>query len=175
MSSTPVYKILLAGDANVGKTSLIQRFCTGTFSPARRPTIGTDSQTANVQLGPHTLTLSIWDIAEAGRFQAHRDQFSQGTLAVALIYDVTVPATFFNLPRWRDQVRTNMPDVPLAVVGNKLDLTPVISPADAANWARFEGHLPFLQTSALTGENVDDFFAGMAYLAYQYARHRAQP
>jgi hypothetical protein len=88
-------------------------------------------------------------------------------LAAALIYDVTSPATFFNLPRWRDEVLASMPGLPLAVIGNKLDLGPVVPPAEAEGWARYEGKMPFLQASALTGENVEQLFQGLAYLAYK--------
>lgn len=170
MSESPVYKILLVGDDHVGKTSLARRFCEGRFDHSHGVTIGVDFRQKTLELGEHALTLSIWDVAGQGRFRAFRDQFYDGTLAVALVYDVTAPATFFNLPQWRDEVLTILPGVPLAVVGNKLDLGRVIARADVASWARFQGKLPFLETSALNGENVEEFFKGMAYLAYQQRR-----
>jgi small GTP-binding protein len=107
-------------------------------------------------------------VAGQERFRAFRDQFYAGTLAVALIYDATSPATFFNLARWRDDVRAIIPNVPMCVIGNKMDLGPVVPPAEAEGWARFEGQMPFLQTSALTGDNVEAFFQGLAYLAHKY-------
>jgi hypothetical protein len=53
----------------------------------------------------------------------------------------------------------------MCIIGNKVDLGPVVPPAEAEGWAKFEGQMPFLQTSALTGENVEKFFQGLAYLA----------
>jgi len=169
VNEPPIYKVALVGDGNVGKTSLVRRFCEGKFDDSRILTIGVDFQIKTVQLGDKTIRLSIWDIAGQDRFRAFRDQFYSGTLAVALIYDVTSPATFFNLARWRDEVSASVPGVPMVIIGNKKDLGPVVPPAEAEGWARFEGRMPFLQTSALTGEKVEEFFQGLAYLAHKHA------
>jgi small GTP-binding protein len=168
VSEPPIYKVLLVGDGNVGKTSLVRRFCEGQFEESRILTIGVDFQIKVVQLGEKTIRLSIWDVAGQERFRALRDQFYAGTLAVALVYDVTSPATFFNLTRWREEIRASIPSVPLCVIGNKVDLGPVVPPGEAEGWAKFEGQMPFLQTSALTGENVEKFFQGLAYLAHKH-------
>ncbi len=168
MSEPAIYKVVIVGDGNVGKTSLVRRFCEGKFDESRILTIGVDFQIKTVQLGEHTIRLSIWDVAGQDRFRAFRDQFYSGALAVAMVYDLTAPATFFNLPRWREEVTSALPDVPIAVVGNKLDLGPVVPPAEAEGWAKHEGRMPFLQTSALTGQNVDEFFRGLAYLAMKH-------
>jgi small GTP-binding protein len=168
VSEPPIYKVALVGDGNVGKTSLVRRFCEDKFEDSRILTIGVDFLIKTVQLGDATVRLSIWDIAGQERFRTFRDQFYNGALAVALVYDVTSPATFFNLPRWRDEVQTIVPGVPMVVIGNKKDLGPVVPPTEAEGWAKFEGHMAFLQTSALTGENVEEFFKGLGYLAYKY-------
>jgi len=168
VSEPSIYKVVLVGDGNVGKTSLVRRFCEGQFEDSRILTMGVDFHIKTVQLGQRTLRLSIWDVAGQERFRAFRDQFYAGTLAAALVYDVTSPATFFNLPRWRQEVMTSTPGVPMAVIGNKKDLGPVVPPGEAAGWARIEGQMPFLQASALTGENVEEFFRGLAYLAYKH-------
>ncbi len=167
MSDAPIYKVTLVGDGNVGKTSLVRRFCEGKFEESRILTIGVDFQIKTVQLGERTIRLSIWDVAGQGRFRAFRDQFYSGSLAVALIYDVTAPATFFNLMRWREEVRGSVPTVPMVVIGNKKDLGPVVPPGEAEGWAKYEGKMPFLQTSALTAENVEALFQGLAYLAHK--------
>ena len=174
MTEPPIYKVVLVGDGNVGKTSLVRRFCEGKFEESRILTIGVDFQVKTVQLGERTLRLSIWDVAGQERFRTFRDQFYAGTLAVALVYDVTSPATFFNLPRWREEVTASVPDVPMVVIGNKVDLGPVIPPSEAEGWATFEGQMPFLQTSALTGENVEALFQGLAYLAYKRRENMAE-
>jgi len=168
VSDLPIYKVLLVGDGNVGKTSLVRRFCEGKFEESRVLTIGVDFHYKTVQLGDRLLRLSIWDVAGQDRFRSFRDQFYSGTLAAALIYDSTAPATFFNLLRWRDELLAATPGVPMVVIGNKSDLGPVVPPGEAEGWARYEGRMPFLMTSALTGENVESLFQGLAYLAYKH-------
>jgi len=168
VSDPTIYKVVLVGDGNVGKTSLVRRFCEGKFDESRILTIGVDFQIKTVRLGERIIRLSIWDVAGQDRFRTLRDQFYAGTLACALVYDVTAPATFFNLTRWRDEVLASAPGVPMVVIGNKVDLGPVVPPAEAEGWAKFEGQMPFLQTSALTGERVEEFFQGLGFLAYKY-------
>lgn len=168
MSEPLVYKIVLVGNGNVGKTSLVRRFCEGKFDESRILTIGVDFQIKNVKLGERVLRLSIWDVAGQDRFRTFRDQFYSGTMAAALVYDVTSPSTFFDLARWRDEVRSAVPGIPMVVIGNKLDLGTVVPPGEAQGWARYEGNMPMLQTSALTGEHVEEMFQGLAYLAYKY-------
>lgn len=168
MTQSTIYKVVLVGDGNVGKTSLVRRFCEGQFEDARILTIGVDFQIKTVRLGARDLRLSIWDVAGQQRFRTFRDQFYNGTLAAALVYDVTSPASFFNLARWRAEVLSAVPGVPLVVIGNKMDMGVVVPPSEASGWAQYEGGMPFLQTSALTGENVDELFKGLAYVAYKH-------
>lgn len=175
MAQSPIYKVVLVGDGNVGKTSLVRRFCNERFEAARILTIGVDFQIKTVRLGARDLRLSIWDVAGQQRFRTFRDQFYSGTLAAALVYDVTAPASFLNLSRWREEVLAAVPGIPLVVIGNKTDMGVVVSPSEAAGWARHEGGMPFLQTSALTGENVEELFKGLAYVAYKHHEKLKDP
>lgn len=168
MSDAPVYKVVLVGDGNVGKTSLVRRFCEGKFEESRILTIGVDFQIKTVTLGERELRLSIWDVAGQQRFRTFRDQFYGGTLAAALVYDVTSPSSFLNLARWRDEVLAAAPGVPMVLIGNKTDLGVVVPASEAAGWAKGHGGMPMLQTSALTGENIEELFKGLAYVAYKH-------
>ena len=171
MSESPIYKVLLVGDGNVGKTSLVRRYCDGQFDESRILTIGVDFQIKTVKFGEREIRLSIWDVAGQDRFRLFRDQFYAGIMAAALVYDATAPATFFNLMRWRDEVRDVVPGVPMVVIGNKSDLGPVVPPGEAEGWAKYEGQMPFLETSALTGQHVEELFQGLAYLAHRQAEN----
>ncbi len=172
-SALPMYKVVVAGDGNVGKTSLVRRYCEGKFEESRITTLGVDFQTKVVTIGDKTIKLSIWDVAGQDRFVSFRDTFYRGAHAVALVYDVTSPATFFNLMHWRDEIQSVVPLVPMVVIGNKIDLYAVIPADEARGWAK-SLTMPFLLTSAATGERVDDFFTGLAYLAIQEQQRREQ-
>ncbi|HLY25513.1 MAG TPA: Rab family GTPase [Aggregatilineales bacterium] len=171
--NVPVYKVVIAGDGNVGKTSLVRRYCEGKFDQSRIMTLGVDFQTKLVTLDQTTVKLSIWDVAGQDRFLSFRDTFYQGAHAVALVYDVTAPFTFFNLMHWRDEIQSIVPLVPMVVIGNKSDLHGVVPPDESRGWAK-SLNMPFLLTSAATGDNVEQFFAGLAYLSIQELQRRRQ-
>jgi Ras-related protein Rab-5C len=160
----PVLKVVVAGDGAVGKTSLIRRYATGKFEQSRVMTIGVDFQTQIVQLGKHRIKLSIWDIAGQERFGSFRGSFYRGARSVGLVYDVTVPETFKRLADWRREILEIAPGVEMLIVGNKIDLPRRVRAAEAKAWATQEG-LPYLETSAATGEGVERFFEGLGWLA----------
>ena len=164
----PVYKIVLIGDANVGKTSLVRRYCENTFRETRVETIGIDFQSHTVQLNEdETVCLVIWDVAGQERFSGFRDQYYTGALAVALVYDVTYPDSFHNLNVWQQELQHAIPGVPALVVGNKVDLELSVAPDEAEAWAT-EYDYPFVLLSAKTGENVDTMFIRLAEMAHQH-------
>ena len=135
MSSVPVLKVVVAGNGNVGKTSLIRRFCEGKFEEARVATIGVDFQTQTVDLSGKTVKLSIWDMAGQDRFQVIRAGFYRGSRASALVYDVTEPDSLESLVRWRDEILDVVDDQPFVVVGNKIDLECTQQPEHAQQFA----------------------------------------
>ena len=171
MSTIPVLKVVVAGDGNVGKTSLIRRYCEGRFEQSRVATIGVDFQTQRVELPDGPIKLSIWDMAGQERFEVMREGFYRGSLAAALVYDLTEPESLEHLPKWRKEILNVVERVPLLVVGNKRDLAPEAPLHEGEALAEDIGG-KHLVTSALTGEGVDRLFKGLAYLASQRARRK---
>ncbi len=164
MSSVPVLKVVVAGNGNVGKTSLIRRFCEGKFEEARVATIGVDFQTQTVDLAGKTVKLSIWDMAGQDRFQIIRAGFYRGSRASALVYDVTEPESLENLVRWRDEILDVVDDQPFVVVGNKIDLERTQQPEHAQQFADLI-KARYLETSALDGNGVSQLFEALATLS----------
>ncbi len=171
MTSLPVLKVVVAGDGNVGKTSLIRRFCEGRFEQSRVATIGVDFQTQRVHLPDGAIKLSIWDMAGQERFQVMREGFYRGSLAAALVYDLTEPESLAHLERWRGEIMEVVPNSPQLVVGNKRDLVPDASLTAGEQFAERIG-AKHLVTSARTGEGVQRLFTGLAFLASRRSRSR---
>jgi small GTP-binding protein len=165
MTAMPVLKVVVVGDAAVGKTSLIRRYCEGKFEHGRVETIGVDFQTQQVDLPTGTVKLSIWDMAGQERFEVIRAGFYRGSRAAALVCDVTRTETLMNLSRWKTEINKVIPDQPFVVVGNKIDLQRAMNPGRAMNYAQSIG-APYLETSALSGEGVAEFFETLARLAW---------
>lgn len=168
MTEQPIltYKVVVVGDGSVGKTSLIRRFTEGKFEASRIMTLGVDFQTKLVKLKNQTVKLSIWDIAGQDKFGGFRETFYAGAQTAALVYDVSSPVSFLNLQHWQQDLRRTVPDCPLVVIANKSDLPGTVPVDEAQSWAKSE-NMPFLQTSALTGQNVESFFLGLAHMAAQ--------
>lgn len=164
MGKIAVLKVVIAGDENVGKTSLVRRYCEGKFEASRVATIGVDFQMKVVELPGESVKLSIWDMAGQDRFRVVRSAFYRGSLSTALVYDVTDPVSLENLEKWYQEIAGITPDQRFIVVGNKIDLERV-ERAEAAPAFAVRIAAPYLETSALTGDGVSDMFRTLATLA----------
>jgi len=168
-----VLKVVLGGDANVGKTSLIQRYCTGTFDPKRAMTIGVDFHLYDIEIEQEPIRLVVWDLGGQERFGFARQAFYRGTLAVGLVFDASNRGSFYNLMRWWREAREYLPDVPVVMLANKTDLPPQISYIEASQVAEAWG-IPFLQSSCASGEGVAQFFEILAQSAWRRAQSIAK-
>lgn len=163
-TSVPLLKIVVAGDGNVGKTSLIRQYCEGRFEQSRVATIGVDFQTKTVQIKGHTIKLSIWDMAGQIHFQSVRTGLYRGSRTAALVHDVTNPESLNHLQGWYEEIIAIVPQQRFLVVGNKIDLLPDYDTSEAKKFAA-SIQAPYLTTSASSGAGVEKLFLGMAYLA----------
>jgi small GTP-binding protein len=162
MSDIPLYKVSIAGDEAVGKTSLIRRYCEGKFEESRAATIGVDFQTKVVDRPAGAVKLSIWDMAGQPRFEVVRTGMYRGSRATALVFDLSNPATLEHLPAWCGEAQTNAKGTKLLVVGNKLDLA---SERGAGKAFADSIGAAYVETSAQSGEGVAEMFNALAVLA----------
>ena len=166
-----ILKILLVGEAAVGKTSLVQRFVHNQFKENYLLTVGMEPYTKHISLespsGIIPLTCSLWDIAGQSRFQIYRNVFYKGAHGVLLVFDLTRPASLSKLAKeWIPDVhKMTSPAIPAILIGNKADLEEqiMVDPdsdvepvKNAANVSRY------IETSAKTGENVSEAFTELA-------------
>ncbi len=166
MGKIPVLKVVIAGDGNVGKTSLVRRYCEGKFETSRVATIGVDFQTQVVDLPSGSVKLSIWDMAGQERFRVVRSGFYRGSLVAALVFDVSEADSLYHLKDWLQEISQANPNRKFVVVGNKIDLERAEGTETAPKFADLIG-APYLETSALTGDGVSEFFVCVATLAVE--------
>lgn len=115
--------------------------------------------------------MQIWDLAGQPRFNGVREAYYLGTSGAILVYDITRPDTFNSIPNWIAEVIANCKTnklPPFALVANKSDLLneetyPIVDSQqgtkyakELSDWAKME--IPFIETSAKTGFNVDMMF-----------------
>lgn len=159
------YKVAIAGSGNVGKTTLLRRYATGKFQESRIMTIGVDFQTIEVDLKGQPIKLTVWDLAGQERFAPFRDSFYKGARGVALVFDVSDRESFEDLPHWFHEARSVVPDAYLVVNGNKTDLPRVVATSEGRAYAA-SINAAYVETSARTGEGVQQFFRYLAMAAH---------
>ena len=156
-------KVLLTGAAAVGKTSLVQRFIKNRFQANYKLTVGVDILTKDVMFRENEVaTLSIWDIGGQQRFEFIRSTFYKGAAGALLVFDLTREQTYTETRKWLTEIRQFAGEnIPFVLIGNKSDLLEdvgeVIDRSEARAYAENEGSI-YIETSAKSGENVDDAF-----------------
>eukprot|EP00794_Sanderia_malayensis_P006522 gene6522-7266_t len=161
------FKILILGDSGVGKTCLIKRFTDNDFTDNFLSTIGIDSKSKIVPVDGVRTRLQIWDTAGQERFRTLTSAYFRGAMGIMLVYDVTNEESFLNVSHWLENIEFNAnSDVCKFLVGNKSD-----SQMDERAVTDKKGQdratqidLPFIETSAKTGKNVEKAFSELALL-----------
>ncbi|NVM00706.1 MAG: GTP-binding protein [Candidatus Helarchaeota archaeon] len=172
-------KMLLIGDAAVGKTSLIKKFIKGAFQKDYKMTIGCDIFTKDVELndGQDLVTLSIWDIAGQDRFKFFRSSFYRGSAGAMVIFDLTRYTTFNpNVVNWLKELWSFTGRIPIVILGNKVDLINMRA-VRASDAKAFADQVPcdYIETSAKEGQYVDESFSALAMSMLQNMRNKMTP
>ncbi|KAL2914584.1 Ras-related protein Rab-7 [Polyrhizophydium stewartii] len=163
-------KVIILGDSGVGKTSLMNQYVNNKFSTQYKATIGADFLTKEVLVEERSVTMQIWDTAGQERFQSLGVAFYRGADCCALVYDVNNVKSFENLDSWRDEflLQANPRDpenFPFVVIGNKVDVEESkrqVTQKRAMAWCQQKGNIPYFETSAKEGINVEQAFFTIA-------------
>ncbi|UCC19172.1 MAG: GTP-binding protein [Promethearchaeota archaeon] len=163
------FKIIIVGDPNVGKTSLILRYTDNAFRRNYVPTLGVMVSDKIFKVENTVVQLTLWDIGGQQKFQTMRQQFYRGSDAVFLVFDLTKPESFNNIPKWfsdvLEQVKDRGEELIGFIIGNKSDLKEERKiTSNKVNQLASKLELGFIETSALLGENVDHSFSKIAEL-----------
>ncbi|WPG98400.1 Hypothetical protein R9X50_00119000 [Acrodontium crateriforme] len=116
-------KLVLLGEAAVGKSSLVLRFVNDDFQPNKEPTIGAAFLTQKCQLPTRTIKFEIWDTAGQERFASLAPMYYRNAQAALVVYDITKESSLVKAKHWVAELqRQASPGIVIALVGNKLDL-----------------------------------------------------
>ncbi|MFX0115421.1 MAG: GTP-binding protein, partial [Candidatus Hodarchaeota archaeon] len=157
----------------VGKTTLKERFMGKVFKTDYIGTIGADIAFVTTTIGQEEIAFQIWDIAGQPGYETIRHQYYQGSIGSLLVYDVANAQSFENAKSWLNElwINTGKGKVPVVLIANKIDLRKSFPAAitfeQGQSLARelsstteelgFE--IPYIETSAKTGENVRRAFS----------------
>lgn len=159
------YKLILGGDGSVGKTSMVHRFVENAFQTDYKATIGTSIMKKECEFEglKSKVRFLIWDLAGQAQFKRVRHSYVANAEAGILVFDVTRRETFENIESWYKDTIDVVKDINLILVGNKIDLEDKrdVSSAEGEELAKKFG-LGYIETSAKTGENIEDAFKMLA-------------
>lgn len=161
-------KICVLGDAYVGKTSLVQRFTSGTFNGNTESTVRISFQTKNLVLEGKNVKCNIWDTAGQEKYRSLAPIYYRGADAALIVYDISDENSLIILQYWMKQLRNWMlkqrSDMTIGIAGNKVDLgdgSRKFTRAQGLALADEVGAL-YEETSAKDGTNVNKLFIELA-------------
>ncbi len=169
------FKILLLGDASVGKTSFTKRYCYNIFNPSERLTIGVDFHIKTIELSNKRIKLQLWDVGGEERFRFLLPTYCLGANAAFLLYDITRLATLDNISEWLNIVREKGGPIPIMLVGAKTDLEETqrqVTRDYGIQIAEKNSMASFAEISAKDNVNVDDAFKVLTELTLERMNSR---
>lgn len=166
------FKFVIIGDHEVGKTSLVRRFVENKFSEDYRATIGLNILSHSYEFYGNNIVYSLWDVGAQTFFRRFRQTYYLGAQAAFIVFDLTNRKSFESVKEWYKELEDFIGgrEIPIIIIGNKTDLKEQreITYEDGVSvvnelMKRSNIKLSYIETSALTGENVEDAFTLIAY------------
>eukprot|EP01083_Nonionella_stella_P093302 261443_1 len=167
MSNKPnVVKILVIGDHNTGKTSIVRRYVYKQFDEySVEATIGMDIASKHVRVDDMTLKVQLWDIAGQDRFIGLAPTYYKHAVAAIVVFDITTRDTLENAKKWKADVDDkvflrNGDNIPVVLFANKWDLVDEneenrkVSDDELDDFCHENHYVGWFTTSAKTGLNV---------------------
>lgn len=160
MNQSHLLKFILVGNAGVGKTSIINRLSRNEFDPDVTTTVGVDYVEHPLSVNGEDFKLIIWDTAGQEKYFSIIKNYFRKSVGVIIVYDIENRSSYEKIPYWLNAVKTEAnPGCVGILVGNKTDksATREVSREEAEKYAA-ENDILYIETSALTNENVKEAF-----------------
>eukprot|EP01120_Amphizonella_sp_Union-15-10_P010494 TRINITY_DN4205_c0_g3_i1.p1 TRINITY_DN4205_c0_g3~~TRINITY_DN4205_c0_g3_i1.p1 ORF type:complete len:216 (-),score=44.11 TRINITY_DN4205_c0_g3_i1:151-798(-) len=155
-----LFKFIIIGDAATGKSCLLHRFTENKFKSDSTHTIGVEFGARVIELGGKYIKLQIWDTAGQERFRSVTRSYYRGAAGCIIVYDITSRDSYNHVPSWLNDARALAnSEITIILVGSKKDLDKErdVTFLEASRFAQ-ENDLMFLETSAKTGDGVEEVF-----------------
>ena len=155
-----LFKLILVGDSYVGKTNILSKYIKDEFNLNTKSTVGVEFGTKILKIEDKIIKAQIWDTAGQERYKSITSTYYKGAKGAFIVYDITNRLTFESVDKWIQDLNLNSDkNITLLLIGNKKDLADKreVTTEEGEEKAKSFG-LAFLETSALTGENIDKVF-----------------
>ena len=169
-----IFKVLLLGNSDVGKSSMLLRFVDSVWNDAFTPTIGVDFKVKTLEINNKRVKMQIWDTAGQERFRTVVSTYFRGAHGILLLYDVKNQKSFFNMKKWLTHIKEEAPKkVRIVIAANKIDIEPEkreVSEEEGESFAE-SFNLKFFECSAKEGINIDEAFQGLIEEINEHYEH----
>ena len=165
-----LFKVLLLGNSDVGKNSLLLRYVDHIWSDTFVPTIGVDFKVKTLELENKKIKMQIWDTAGQERFRNVISSYFRGANGIMLIYDVNNRDSFKSLENWLIEIEKNASEnISKIIIGNNNDLEEEkeVKTEEGEAFAKRNG-IQFIETSCKMNINVKEAFEALAKLMIKY-------
>ena len=157
------HKVIFIGDANTGKTSIINRIIDNPFNDTYEVSIGIDFMSKNIRFRGQNIKIQIWDSAGQEKYKGLIPSYVRNSSIVFIVYDISRRTSFENVQNWISFVK-NIEKTTMILCGNKTDLNREVETKEGEEVAEREG-IKFFECSAKTNENIKYmFYASIAGL-----------
>ena len=153
-------KIVIVGEAGVGKTSLMQMYSEGTFSSEVSSTIGSTCTEKELVMNDQTFIISIWDTAGQESYRTIVPMYFRGASVAIIVFDVTNQKSLDSVEFWKETIKENLSQEVITILcANKIDLIEKRTiNDDSIQVAAKNFNMPYFLTSAATGTGVNNMF-----------------
>jgi Ras-related protein Rab-2A len=168
MSYNYLFKYIIVGDSGSGKSCLLLRFTDNRFENYHDVTIGVEFGTKIINIDHTPIKIQVWDAAGQESFRSITRAYYRNSTVALLVFDITRRSTFKSVKTWLKDIQNETSDtVVIVLVGNKCDLDHrrQVKKEEAEALAKKHG-LIYLESSAKTGENVEEIFTRPADIVY---------
>jgi small GTP-binding protein len=162
-----VFNIIIFGDVNCGKTSLVKRFLTNSFKEDSRLSVGVDFEVKTINIGNKNVKLQIWDFGMGRKWML--STYARSAKGGLFMYDITNYFSLSHIDDWLSVIRKEKrrkDQFPIIMVGGKADLENdrEVSAEEGMKIAKSKSMDGFIECSSKTGENVENTFDALTRL-----------
>ena len=159
MNRNNMLKFIMIGESCVGKTCIIMRYIDNTFTDNFLTTVGVDFKVRDIRIDEKPVKIQIWDTAGQEQFHTITKSYFRGADGIVLCFDLTSMVSLERTHLWMDSIReTASEKVSVILVGNKKDKEGREVTEEKARKLAQEYNVDYIETSAKTGENIDQVF-----------------
>jgi len=171
-----LFKILLLGDSQVGKSNILLRFTKDDFQADSKPTMGVEFGAQTMEVDGQLVKAQLWDLAGEERFRGNAAQMYRGAVGALVVFDLSDPKSLESVAKyWIPELKKCAdPSLVPILIGHKCDLPSRTVSEEEAKKVAEEHSMSYIEASALKGDGVHDAFRTVLSEIYHYRRLMAQ-